>query len=205
MTIVLNENEWAEEMISSRSLGKSPTETLRRVARYYLDMGRQKNEVKKLLEEFLLMCNPGASIPKWSDTVEKAVSRAQKRPAVNVDVIDITREEMDRIEAVEGAQTQRLAFTLLCLSKYWSIARGVDNPWVGNKDSDIMRMANIATSIKRQSQMYRKLAELGLIRLSRRIDNTGVQVAFETDGETVMTVTDFRNLGYQYMMYHGGS
>ena len=35
MSIVLKENDWAEKMIQSKSLGKKPSETLRRVARYY--------------------------------------------------------------------------------------------------------------------------------------------------------------------------
>ena len=37
MNIILNENEWAENMIKTKSLGKDPFETICRVARYYID------------------------------------------------------------------------------------------------------------------------------------------------------------------------
>lgn len=203
MTIVLNENEWAEDMIVSRSLGKKPFETIRRVARYYIDGGQPPREVRRLLDVFLLQCDPTASLPKWSDSLDKAVSLAYKYPAVNIESVTVTKPEMERIDSVPGKQIRRLAFTLLCLAKYWNAVNSKCNSWVNNKDSDIMRMANINTSIKRQSMMYHTLNNIGLIRFSRKVDNTSVQVCFIEDGEIAMRITDFRNLGYQYMMYHG--
>lgn len=203
MTIVLNERDWAEEMITSRSLGKKPFETMCRVARYYLDNGLSKKKVRQILDSFLIQCDPSASLTKWADTLDRAVTRAMKYEAINIDGIDITVPEMEKIDSLDGGQIQRLAFTLLCLSKYWSIVLKKQDGWVNNKDSDIMRMANINTSIRRQSFMFAKLKQNGMIDFSRKIDNTNVKVCFNTDGKTAMRVTDFRNLGYQYMMYHG--
>lgn len=201
--IVLNEHEWAEEMIASRSLGKKPFETLSRVSRYYIDNGIPKNQVRKMLDVFLIQCEPTASIPKWADTIDAALARALKYEAVSIKSIDITKPEMDRIDALDGKQIRRLAFTLLCLAKYWdSISRSKEH-WVNNKDCDIMRMANINTSIKRQSLMYHNLNAAGMIQFSKKVDNTNVKVCFVTPGETVMSITDFRNLGYQYLKYHG--
>ena len=62
-----------------------------------------------------------------------------------------------------------------------------------------MHLSNINSSVKRQSIMYRMLNELGMVKFSKKVDNTNVQVCFIEDGEPVMEVTDFRNLGYQYM------
>ena len=64
-------------------------------------------------------------------------------------------------------------------------------------------MANINTSIKRQSSMFGQLKDAGMIRFSKQIDNLSVQVLFAEDGDAALRVTDFRNLGYQYMKYHG--
>lgn len=203
MTIVLNEREWAEEMITSRSLGKKPYETLCRVARYYIDNGHSKKEVRRILESFMQQCDPSVSIPKWSEAIDHAIAHAMKYKAIQVDGVDITKGEMERIESVGGKQIQRLAFTLLCLAKYWDAVSGKDTGWVNSKDCDIMRMANINTSIRRQSLMYHNLNAAGLIQFSGRVDNTNVRVCFIEDGEPLLHITDFRNLGYQYMMYHG--
>ena len=201
--IVLNEHEWAEEMIEARSLGKKPFETLCRVARFYIDNGIPKNKVRKLLDQFLIQCEPTASLPKWSGTIDAALSRALKYEAICVKSIDISKPEMEYIDSLNGKQIKRLAFTLLCLAKYWDMIGCGSDHWVNSKDSDIMRLANINTSIKRQSMMYYSLNEAGFIQFSKKVDNTNVRVCFITPGEIALSITDFRNLGYQYLKYHG--
>jgi len=203
--IVLNEHEWARDMILARDLGKKPFETLSRVARYYIDNEYPKKKVRTLLDAFLIQCDPTASIPKWSLTLDRALERASKNQAVMIDHIEISEPEMRIIDALQGRQLKRLACTLLCLAKYWDTVNHTSGHWVNTKDSDIMRMANINTSIKRQSQMYHTLNELGMVRFSRKVDNTNVQVTFIQKGIPAMLVSDFRNIGYQYLMHHGES
>lgn len=203
MTIVLDEHEWAKERIDTRSLGAHPFETLSRVAKYYIDMAYPKKEVRKMLDTFLLQCDPTASLPKWSDTLDYAVARALKYDAIKIDYIEISKPEMQIIDGLDGVQTRRLAFTLLCLAKYWDAINPNGDHWVNSKDSDIMSMANIKTSIKRQSAMYHALNSLGLIQFSKKIDNTNVRVCFMREGDPALQVSDFRNLGYQYLKYCG--
>lgn len=203
MSIVLREHEWAENMIRNKSLGKKPSETLSRVARYYIDKGYNKKDTRNFLDSFLIQCEPTSSLPKWSDALDYALSRALKFQAINIEGIDITKPEMDKIDALDGKQIKRLAFTLLCLAKYWKIVIPLGDNWVNNKDNEIMAMANINTSIKRQGAMYWSLREHGMIQFSRKVDNTNVRVCFIEDGDVVMHITDFRNLGYQYLKYHG--
>ena len=162
-----------------------------------------KAEVRKRLDTFLIQCDPTASIPKWSGALDAALSHALKYQAIDIKSILVTKPEMDRIDALKGRQIQRLAFTLLCLAKYWDTITQKPTHWVNTKDSDIMKMANINTSIKRQSLMYHSLNEEGMINFSRKVDNTNVRVCFMEDGEPAIRVTDFRNLGYQYLRYHG--
>lgn len=203
MSVILNENEWAANMINNKSLGKKPFETLRLVARYYLDKGYKPGDVRKMLDSFLVTCDPSASLSRWSDVIDAALHKAKQNLAVAIDHIDITEPEMNRILAIESKQGQRLAFTLLCLAKYWLIVTPRADGWVNSKDSEIMSMANIKTSIKRQSAIYHTLNNLGLIQFSKRVDNTNVKVCFIEPGKTVLSITDFRNLGNQFNNYCG--
>lgn len=205
MTIILNEHEWAAEMLERRVLGKKPFETLYRIARYYMDLGCNKRDTRKKLNEFLLRCDPCVSLPKWGDSIEFALTHAAKHPAVSIDSVSITDKELECIGSLSGKQIRRLAFTLLCLSKYFDMVNGKDSHWVNCKDSDIMRMANINTSIRRQSVMYHELYELGLVQFSKRVDNTNVRVCFPPGGNVVLEVSDFRNLGNQYLVYTGST
>ncbi len=203
MTIVLNENEWAREMIESRSLGKKSFETLSRVARYYLDNGMSRRETKKLMGSFLIQCDPTASLFKWDATLDYALKRALKGRALKIEYIPVTRPEMEKIDSLESRQIKRLAFTLLCLAKYWDAVNGKYEHWVNSEQKDIMKMANVNTSIKRRGLMYSALQKLGMVEFSKRVDNTNPRVAFMEDGDVVLKITDFRNLGYQYLKYHG--
>lgn len=203
MNIVLREHEWAENMISERSLGKKPSETLRRVARYYLDEGYGRRKARDMLDSFLLQCNPTASLAKWSCALDFAAKRAEKQSAIQIDEICVSEPEMESINAQKGKTVKKLAFTLLCLAKYRNIVSPNSDSWVNNKESDIMSMANISASARQQAAMYRTLRDSGLIRFSKKIDNTSVRVCFIRDGKTALKITDFRNLGYQYLKYCG--
>ena len=203
MSIVLNEYEWAERAIKDRVLGKKPYETLSRIAKYYTYKSYNRRDVRRLLGEFILQCEPSASIVAWSDTIESAAKSANKYPLVIIESINITAPEMEKISVLPGRPIRRLAFTLLCIAKYMHAVSENTNYWVTTPDNEIMKMANISTSIRRQSSMFGQLKDLGFIRFSKQIDNLSVQVLFAEAGEVVMRVSDFRNLGYQYMKYHG--
>lgn len=205
MSIVLNEHYYAEQAIQTRSLGKKPSETLSRVARYYIDScdSANKKTIRSKLDLFLLQCDSTASIPKWSKMLDFATDWAFKHEAIQIDSITITKPEMDKIDSLDGKQIRRLAFVLLCLSKYWNIVNSQNDNWVNSKDNEIMAFANINTSIRRQCAMYATLRDTGLIQFSKKVDNTNVRVCFAEDGEVAMTITDLRNLGYQYLKYHG--
>lgn len=205
MSIVLNEYDWAERMIANRDLGKKPIETLSRVSKYYYENHYSKREIRTLLDSFMLQCDPSISLVHWSDMLDKVTKNVNKFPLIRLDGIDVTQEELTRIETLSGKQIRRLAFTLLCVAKYWNAASDKNNGWVNTSDKEIMQMANINTSIKRQSLMFAELRDAGFIRFSKKIDNLNVQVQFIRDGTTVLHIHDFRNLGYQYLRYYGGA
>lgn len=204
MTVVLNETEWAKDKIINSEMGRHPFETLCRVAKYYMSAeGDNRQAVRGRLETFLLRSNPTASVVLWSNTLDNAIKFAAKNPTIDIEYIPVSKNELDTIQGLKGAQLQRLAFTLLCLAKYWDVVNSVGTHWVNSKDNEIMKIANINTSIRRQCLLYNQLYESGLIRLSRKIDNTNVQVCFVDDGETVLKISDFRNLGFQYKLFAG--
>lgn len=203
MSIVLNEYEWAERMVNNHELGKKPIETLNRVAKYYYANQYSKKEVRKLLDTFLTQCDPSVSLVHWSDTLDKVAKNVDKFPLICLDGVSITQKELDKIETLGGKQIRRLAFALLCVAKYWDAVSESNNHWVNSPDKEIMQMANINTSIKRQSMMFGELRDAGFIRFSKKIDNLNVQVLFMEPGETAIHIQDFRNIGYQYLKHYG--
>lgn len=207
MSIVLNEREWTEHAIKNRQLGKKPVETLSRIARYYCQVEKyKKKEVRDKLEDFLLQCDPDIVLVKWGDMIDKIVRSADRFPLVELDNIEITKDEINTVRSLGGKQIQRLAFTLLCIAKYWNIIQPKNNGWVNTADKDIMKMANINTSVKRQNLMLHEMKTAGLLRFSKRVDSLNIQVKFiRTNSPVEIHISDFRNLGNQYLMYCGES
>ena len=205
MNIVLDEYNWAEQAIRNRDLGANPLETLGRVSKYYIAQNYPKKEVRRMLDIFLVQCDPRTSLVQWSDTLDRIAKNSDRYPLIRIEKIDVTFGEMVKIKRLTGKQIQRLAFTLLCLAKYWDSVSQNNNHWVNVSDRDIMKLANISTSVARQSAMFADLREAGLIGFSKKIDNLNVQVNFIDDDtlSPALSVRDFRNLGYQYMMYCG--
>lgn len=204
MSIILNEYDWAEQMIERHELGKKPIETLSRIAKYYIENKYSKPETRKRLEIFISQCDQSASPAQWSDVLDRVVRSANKYPLIKLDGIYIFDSELKKIESLQGRQIKRLAFTLLCVAKYWDAANEDNNHWVNTPDREIMQMANINTSIKRQSLMFAQLRECGFIRFSKKVDNLNVQViVIDDDGSGGLYINDFRNLGYQYLKYCG--
>lgn len=204
MPIILNEIAAAKDAIESFDLGEKPMQTLLNIARYYMYTGKDAKETRALLEKFLVTCDRRISIVLWSSRIDGIMGAALRRPPVNIKQIDVSVKEIEKIKGVPGIQAQRLAFTLLCIAKYNNTVNPKNEFWVNTPDNEIMHMGNINTSIKRQCLLYSQLRDCGLIKFSKNIESLSVQVLFSSPGDTVISVKDFRNLGYQYMRYIGG-
>lgn len=204
ISIILNEREYAEAALDMCVLEQKPTDTLLRVAKYYADRGYKKSEVQSLLESFMLRCDPGINLVKWQDTIDSLTKSAMKSSLIEIDNVPITKAELEICDKLTNKQTRRLMFTLICVAKYGNMANPLNKNWVNKPDKEIFNMANIVTTVKRQSLMLNDLRELGLIRFSRKVDNININVTCLSDGgEPELEITDFRNLGYQYLRYHG--
>ena len=205
MALILDENKWAEERLKYPTLNESPAITLTRIARYYIENGYNNSDVKQKCEEYILRCDPKASIPKWDDLLDKAIKKAYKRKPIKIDHIDINKEELDTIKNnLKSIVQQRLAFTLLCVSKYWDEVNDKNDHWVNTEEKEIVKMANIRGSIKRISELFAAIKNAGLLKFANRVDSLNMRVLFSCDGEPEIRIYDMRNLGYQYEKYRGG-
>jgi len=198
MEIILNEYEWAKGVIESGNLRGVPRTSLSIVAKYYYQEGAKTDEVRRLLHELLV--DDGYDLPYMvaNELVEDAIKVGKKFKLTVIDSVVITKTELEKIGMLKKAQLKRLAFTLLCLAKFFRIRNGADG-WVSFPIKSIMKLANINESVKRQDQLYYQLGQLGMIEFSKKIADMSVRVTYEDEsGEPAVFITDFRNLGYQY-------
>lgn len=164
---------------------------------------RQK-EVLEKIEDYLRQF-PFLVLPKWQRTIDKIVAKAKGKGLIEIEYVGITEKELAEIAKLRKESLKKLAFTLLCIAKYFNTIRPENNSWVNTPDKDVFRMADIRTlDCKRQQQLIRELYLLGLIGYSKVVDNVNLQVLFvDAETEPVLHIYQFDDLGYQYLEYVG--
>lgn len=201
---ILDEKKYAERVLSERSLGDNTFVTIGILAKYYLGMGYSTDECVRLIEDFMIKCDPNINRIYWQGKIEAQVKASKKRGLVVLDGIHITKSEMERIINLEGIMHQRLMFTMLCVAKYFNAVRDANNNWLNIADRDLFALANIIITNKRKSLMINDLYRLGYVEYSKVIDNTNLNIKIvDDDSPTELLITDFRNLGNQYRKYCG--
>lgn len=204
MNTYINDQENAKLILEQKRLTKSYFNDLRLVGRYYLNMGYAPKQAREKIDEFMLECGADCKTNILVSKGDDAIKAAERMHYITDDYIYIYKKELDTIDSLNGIQLKKIAFTLLCLAKYWDVRRDNNNHWIYNKDSEIMRMANIAITVRRQSELYRKLQNNKLVTFSKKVDGTSMQINFvEKTGVCVLRISDLRNLGWQYLKYHG--
>lgn len=202
--LITKEREWVENMMAERSLGTRPFVTLCRIARYYYSEGHSKKDIHGMLQDYVIRCQPDANLIKWESALERCVKQADRKRLIDIDDIVITKAEMATIKSMNGTMLQRLLFTVLCLAKYSRAVNECADGWANMTTRDIFSLANMQLPIRKQHLMINDLWREGVIEYNRAIDNLNILVkCIDDNSEPELVVSDFRNLGNQYLRYTG--
>lgn len=205
--IVLNEKEYAEQCLKSKTIGDKPFFTLSILAKYYYHChGYRKKKITDLLISFISECYPRYSCNRadWDAHIEKLATSAGKYTLFEIDGIWITRAELDTIEGIHNKVLERLAFTMLCLAKLGNARNSKNNGWVNYTAKDIYSMARISCSVIDRYEKLSQLNQLSLLEFPKKNDNLSSRVTYvDDDSEKVLFIYDFRELGYEYLKYKG--
>ena len=207
--IILNEKKYAARLIENGAFENKPYNDLQIIARYLYHVdGYRKKRIEKYLLTFLDDHYPAYKANKfdWASTVEKIASKAGKYPLIEIESIDITQSELDKIDAIEHSRHRRVAFTMLCLAKLGNMRNENNNGWVNTELRDIFNLARVSVTIVQQDLIIGDLGILGLLEFPKQNGNLSSRVTFiDNYGKPVINVTeiDFKELGYVYMKYCG--
>ena len=205
MKYILDEEKWAEDTIASATIDGSHMETLARLARYYYEKGYKTNEIREELNKFLMRSDKYADVSGWKDAVARCVRQAGRYRLLVADGVDITKSEIEKIDLLKGVLKKKVMFTMLCVAKYYNLRNPeMNNNWVNTKMKEIFGMADVQITMRRQCMLVNDLITDGYLKPSVAVDNTNMNVQIvDDDSEVVLTVTSFRDLGNQYLMYKG--
>lgn len=206
MSTVLNEVKQAEFIIKSGEVGNKPSSTLFILAKYY----RQKQELNKeqtfqKLNEFMQNNYKNYNSAKWEDIMEDISKKAIKYPMREINNISITQYELDMIRTLKNIKYQKLLFTMLCYAKLHNMNSENNNGWVNTSIQELYRIARLSVKYRKDKFLIlNDIERTGLIAFSKKNDNLNLQVTFvDMGGALVLSINDFRELGYEYLNYIG--
>ena len=106
---------------------------------------------------------------------------------------------------VDNIKYQKLLFTMLCFSKFHNALSEANNSWVCESIKDIFKIARVNVKYRNDKFLYlNDLERTGLIGYSNPNDSQNIRINFTNDAdEVVLRVSDFRELGYEYLNYIG--
>ena len=164
----------------------------------------KQSEVLHKIEEYLGQF-PFIVLPKWQATIEKMVAKAKKQELIEIDGVAVTQTELEAINDLRKESLRKLAFTLLCLAKFYDKVNPNNQGWANTPDKDVFRMANITSlDSRRQQALISELYMLGMVGYSKVIDNVNLKITFiDAYPDTVAFITDFHDLGFQYLKLCG--
>ena len=205
-----NEIKYAETCIKySKIDSRDHGFTLGILANYFYSVVKyRKNKVEEMLIEFVRKaCHDYASRSKHYDELCKRYAKScGGRTLIALSGVNVTNAELKTIKGIKGKSSAMLAFTLLCLYKIEQ-ARG--GKWISVKYpiSDIVALANVRCNSNAEAElMLSGLYADGLIDYTTS-NNIIVKFAgdfgVETDDDIAITISDFRNVGYQYLKLIG--
>ena len=169
-----------------------------------LPLGYEKPQIEETLHRFMRENYANYHAVQWSAAIEHISSRADRRPLLQANQIEITQEELASIRALASQPLERLCFTLLCLAKYAQLINPANDGWVTQKWSAIFRMAHVQAGKERQAAMLHTLWEKGLSAFSRGVDNLHIHVLFfRPASQTACALDDLREPGLFYLSLQG--
>lgn len=206
----MNEYTYAENLLNKQDLkacdlGDKPSSTLNLLARYYREIGKNDDEIKELLSDFLNRClKDKYKESKWIDSIFYQVIKSKKYNLKKVDNVIVTKSEMEIIQSVKGKSRQKVLFTLLVMAKYYNAVSDKNKNWTNLEYKKIFKLANVQLSIQNQALLINDLYNCGFVNVSKNVGKPNIQVNFvDNESDTVLTITRLKDLGKEYLMFYG--
>lgn len=205
---VFDEQRSIEAIINSNEVDViNPTNTIRKLARYnfyVLGYGKTKN-YNSIVEYMANNCQDFSEFAYQKDILG-CIKDVEKTPWKKIDVVNVTKSELDTILSLDDIRQQKITFVLLCTAKY----RDAYNANNGHKTdisvTDLYKMARVVLPQKERTVFLHFLIQNNLVEKHTFAGVKNKKLLFvseDVDDDVVLSLyeIDFLELAYVYMDY----
>ena len=204
---ILNEKDYIRGVLVSKNkpddLSMNYFITL--IAKYYFNENDKLDKLITTVKNKLLEFNiENYQEYKWHNKIKKICEELydpdKKNDFKELEFIPIYKSEIDLISTLPNDRQKKFMFTLFTIARY-NNCKG----WINKKDirglSEIFKLANVTLTLDKKNEMLHDLYINGYISFGKKVDNLNIRVNLsnDEDEEIVYKVTNFENIGNQYI------
>lgn len=187
---------------------EKPVLAINLLAKYYRQIKNLSgNKLYDAINDFMKDAYTGYDTARWSKTVDNFIRLASKHKLSEIEYIPITKNELTTISSLNEIKKERLLFSMLCFAKLYNTKNSKNNGWVNADIRDISKAARVSESIAEREHLLYELIQGKYIQISSKSGNKNMRVLFvdsNVDSEIMLEISDFRELGYEYMNWKNG-
>lgn len=166
--IVLNEEKEAQKILNNNS-GFIKLGDLVLLAKYF---NKHDYPIKDSLKKYINDRTDQYNQVVYDDYIEKAMEQTETFKLRDNNKVHITQNELDTILSIEDFKVQRVAFTMLMVSRYYRVnpSRIIQddipddiNLFFKNSISDLFKLSKVTYSVSENMRITRELKVLGLV------------------------------------------
>lgn len=210
MRFNFNEKSRIYSIIEDKNIdGVSITQAIWNVAIYYTQLNpADKNDVFWKIVDFMAQNYNGFMYQGYINTINKDINKAYKYKIKDVNTINITKREMDKIMSLNDIRKEKIAFVILTLAKYQNAESQRDNDTFYAKTSEIFKFARVVIPAKDRDLYFGFAYKEGLLKQNFSIGYNALTAAFvdHDEDEVVLTLDeyDYLELAYAFLNYKNG-
>lgn len=210
MRFNFNEKSRIYSIIEDKNIdGVSITQAIWNAAIYYTQLNpADKNDVFWKIVDFMAQNYNGFMYQGYINTINKDINNAYKYKIKDVNTINITKREMDKIMSLNDIRKEKIAFVILALAKYQNAESQRDNDTFYAKTSEIFKFARVVIPAKDRDLYFGFAYKEGLLKQNFSIGYNALTAAFvdHDEDEVVLTLDeyDYLELAYAFLNYKNG-
>lgn len=204
MTIIFNEKQYAEQLLSHGFKKFMSLYDLSVLAKYLKYIGKNKKQIENDLILFCEKFNPFFNKIIYADKIRIALNSMKKYDIKLLVDISISQKEINTIVGVDNYKYEKILFVMLVYAKYkkqLSKKSDVGEYYVNSKFSQILKIAKVNVCKKEQDTILHSLFLMGMVEST--FYGTYKINYVDRDGEPVISVLVDDNMVNVYKNIRG--
>jgi hypothetical protein len=208
MILILNEKELLRKSLEEGYIDNDKTSnTIRILAKHYFSIDMSKEQVYDSVNKFFIDNYQKYNSVKWQITFDRIIDKVYKDKdfsLLDINSIEITKSELNKIKSLNNIKYEKIAFILLVYAKIYNQMNKNELGWVNIDQKYIFSDAKVKENIRNQGIILHTFEELGLITPSKMVNCTNIKVNYtDINSPIELKINDFRNYVYEYLRWKG--